>query len=155
VSEYSFFLVRTQAAWIASVETSEDGSSTQAPNIERKVFFNATADERTSKLGVVPNVGCQVSLSHREGSNLLGDVSTCFALVEGQNCPIEQAMELYANRDFFNDISAMGETKLHLRVKCTTPHTDEKDFREEMVVWFRFSLLPADIPAKKKFFKSS
>jgi len=142
VSEYSFFLASPQAAWIESADYHIEEIVLQERAKERKLFFSASPNEQTAKLNIVPNVGSQVSLIHSESSGSLGVASTCYALIDGTNCPIEQSFEIYLNRDFFNDIYALRGAKLHLHVKCGIATVDDTDFKQEPIIWFRVSLLP-------------
>lgn len=119
----------------------------------RRLFFSATPDEKTATLGIVPNVGSRVCLSHGSDHGPLGIVATSFAAIDGRNSPIDQDVEINIQNDFFNDIFSLREVELHLHVKCGTALKDSVDFKELPIVWFRVSQLPSPASGSKKFFK--
>jgi hypothetical protein len=153
MSEYSFFLSNPQAAWISSADHQVEEIRLQTRGKVRKLYFSATPDDQTSKLGIVPNIGSQICISHEDSSGSLGTGTTSFAKIEGKNSPIEQIFEIGVERDFFNDLFAIRDTRLHLHVKCGIASTDAPDFKVEPVVWFRISLLPTSASSTNRFFK--
>ena len=144
MSEYSFFLDTPQAAWIEAAEHQIEGVVLQPRASERKMFFHATPSEQTSRRSIVPNIGSELSFVHSGISeDSLGIISTSFAQIDGKSTPIEQVIEIFVNHDFFNDIYALRETKLHLHIKCADDVTNDSDLKEESIIWFRVSLLPS------------
>jgi hypothetical protein len=153
VSEYSFFLFNPQAAWIASADHQIGDISLQKRGELRRLFFSAEPDEKTAALGIVPNVGSRVCVSHGSDSDSLGLVSTSFAAIGDRISPIDQDVEINVQQDFFNDIFTLRGVKLHLHIKCGAALTDTADFKELPIIWFRISQLPTPAPSTKKFFK--
>ena len=115
----------------------------------RKLFFNALPHAQTAKLNIVPNVGSEVVLIHNDDATSLGVATTCYALFDEVNHPIEQGFEIYIDRDFFNDIYAQREAKLHLHVRCGIATVDDADFKQHPIISFRVSRLPHSDEATK------
>ena len=142
MSKYSFALSKapfSHVAWVESVSYQIEDVVLQNRHKSRRLFFDALPREETEKLNIVPNKGSRISLLHSEASTTLGVVSTSYMMVNGENCPIDQEIEIYIDRDFFNDIYAMCDAKLLLYVTCGVANKNDSDFKEQPIVSFRLS----------------
>lgn len=127
------------------VDAQDEDGEPKEWSTNRMLGFRGTPDERMSKLELAPNVGSEILLVQSSRPNAaLGKVLTSYASVEGKIIPIDQSIEIYINSDFFENIHALRETKLHLRIRCIKILVNETDYKEEIVGSFRVSLLPSD-----------